>query len=135
ALAHLWLARATAWRGDQEPASWRDAASNAAALASRLGPTDREHARALFDLAEGRMTEACGRYRRLIARDSLDFGAWFGLGDCNARDPIVLRDVRSPSSFRFRGSFHTAIGAYRRALALAPAFHLAERGAAFNRLS
>ena len=133
-LAHLWLARATAWRGDVDPSMWREAASNAT-LAARLPPPDSAHAAALLDLAEGRMQQACDRYKRLIARDSMDFGAWFGLGDCNARDTVVVRDARSPSGWAFRGSYHTAIAAYRRALSLAPSFHLAERGAAFSRLS
>jgi len=133
--AHLWLARAREWSGRDEPAMWADHAFRAVALASALPARDRMHAAALLDLAQGRMADACRRYRALIATDSLDFASWFGLGDCNARDPVVVRDARSSTGYSFRGSFHTAIAAYRRALVLVPSFHAAERGLAFSRLS
>ncbi|MEO8335029.1 MAG: serine/threonine-protein kinase [bacterium] len=133
--AHFWLARTIAWEGEAEPSAWSGNAARAVALASALPPRDREHASALLDLSGGRMAEACQRYRTLIASDSLDFSAWFGLGDCNARDPVVVRDAKSATGYAFRGSTQTAITAYRRALTLVPSFHLAERGLAFGRLS
>ena len=133
--AHFWLARTMAWEGEAEPSAWSGNAARAVALSAALPPRDQAHASALLDLAEGRMAEACQRYRTLIASDSLDFAAWYGLGDCNARDPVVVRDARSPSGYRFRGSMHTAIASYRHALALVPSFHVAERGLAFGRLS
>jgi hypothetical protein len=71
----------------------------------------------------------------LLARDSSDFAAWFGLGDCNAWDSLVVRDSRSPTGYSFRGSIYTAVLAYRRALSLVPSYHLAERGTAFERLT
>ena len=134
AQARLLLARTMAWRGGGDPTSWRVHAAHAV-RATALTTREREHAAALFDLAEGRMPEACRRYRALSASDTLEFAAWFGLGDCNARDDAVVRDTRSPSRWSFRGSFHTAIAAYQRALALAPSFLVAERGLAFERLS
>jgi tetratricopeptide (TPR) repeat protein len=133
--AHFWLARTMAWEGEAEPATWMSNAARAVALSSSLPPRDRVHARALLELAEGRMAEACQRYRTMIAADSLDFSAWFGLGDCNARDPVVVRDTKSPTGYSFRGSTQTAINSYRRALTLVPSFHVAERGLAFGRLS
>lgn len=133
--AHLWLARTREWSGRDEPSVWAGNAFRAVALANALPARDQAHAAALLDIANGRMAEACRRYRALIAADSLDFASWFGLGDCNARDPVVVRDARSPTGFSFRGSYHTAIAAYRRALALVPSFHSAERGLAFSRLS
>ncbi|HEX2718765.1 MAG TPA: protein kinase [Gemmatimonadaceae bacterium] len=134
AQAQLLLARTMAWRGVDDPATWRVHAAYAA-RDSALTAREREHAVALLDLAEGRMPEACRRYRRLTASDTLEFAAWFGLGDCNARDDAVVRDVRSPTGFSFRGSFHTAIAAYRHALSIAPSFQQVERGLAFKRLS
>jgi tRNA A-37 threonylcarbamoyl transferase component Bud32/tetratricopeptide (TPR) repeat protein len=132
---HLWLARAMSWSGDAPPSTWRGDAGRAVALAGALTPRDSTHAVALLNLADGRMREACARYRALLATDSLDFAAWFGLGDCNARDSVVIRDGRSPSGYSFRGSFYSAVRAYQRALALVPSYHRAERGAAFQRLS
>ena len=133
--AHFWSARTAAWSGDVDPATWGIGARRALALSASLASREQAHAAALLDLAEGRMPDACRRFRRLIASDSLDFAAWFGLGDCNARDPVVVRDAASPSGFAFRGSIYTAVLAYRRALAIAPSFHRAERGVAFSRLS
>ena len=133
--AHFWLARTLAWGGEAEPSAWAGNATRAVALARSLPVRDQAHATALLDLAEGRMADACQRYRTLIASDSLDFAAWFGLGDCNARDPVVVREARSASGYAFRGSVTSAISAYRRALALVPSFHGAERGLAFRRLS
>jgi eukaryotic-like serine/threonine-protein kinase len=132
---HLWLARTLSWSGNAPASAWRNDAARAVALAGSLSSRDSAHAVALLQLADGRMREACTSYRSLLARDSLDFSAWFGLGDCNARDSIVVRDNRSPSRYSFRGSFYTAVLAYQRALALVPSYHRAERGAAFQRLS
>ncbi len=133
--AHLWLARTMAWSGDVEPSEWAGDAARAVAAPSLLTAREQLHAAALLDLALGQLPQACRRYRALIAADSLDFAAWFGLGDCNARDLIVVPDSRSPTGHVFRGSYHTAIRAYQRAIALVPSFHLAERGLAFQRLS
>jgi eukaryotic-like serine/threonine-protein kinase len=132
---HLWLARTLSWSGETPPAVWRADAARAVSLSAALTPRDSMHAVALLHLADGRMREACAGYRSLLAADSLDFAAWFGLGDCNARDSVVVRDAHSPSGYSFRGSFYTAVLAYQRALALVPSYHRAERGAAFQRLS
>src|SRR5207302_4623774 len=113
--ANLWLAQVMDWQG--EPASeWRTFAGAANAGGAELSPPQHNSAAALLDLADGRYVEACEDYRRLVARDSLDFTAWFGLGDCNRFDRLVVRDAASPSTWRFRGSYATAIAAYARAL-------------------
>jgi hypothetical protein len=132
---HLWLARTLSWGAEAPPSTWMNDASRAVALSAALPPRDASHAAALLNLAEGKMSDACKQYHALLSTDSLDFAAWFGLGDCNARDSIVVRDSRSPSGYSFRGSLYTAVVAYRRALMLVPSYHLAERGSAFERLS
>jgi len=135
AQAHLWVARVRAWRGSADPSAWLGDASRAVALSASLSARDAAHALALRDLADGRAPQACRRYRALTVGDSTDFAAWLGLGDCNARDNVVVRDPRSPSGYAFRGSYYTAVKAYQRALALVPSFHQAERGLAFQRLA
>jgi tetratricopeptide (TPR) repeat protein len=55
-----------------------------------------------------------------VARDSADFVAWFGLGECQFRDATVLQDPASASGWRFRSSYDAASTAYRRGLAAAP---------------
>ncbi len=130
--AQLWLAQVLAWVGEK-PESWKQYAAGALVSTDSLTPRDRELGEALLALAENRFPQACEEFRALIARDSLDFAAWFGLGDCQGKDPLVVRDSTG-GGWRFRGSYHAAVNAYRRALELVPSVHLAFRGQAFQRL-
>jgi serine/threonine protein kinase/tetratricopeptide (TPR) repeat protein len=132
-MAQLWLAQVMAW-GGEKPESWRRYAAGALNSGDSLTPRDRSLGQGMLALAESQFPEACDKFRALIARDSLDFAAWFGLGDCQGRDPLVMPDSLSPSRWRFRGSYHDAVNAYRRALEIVPSVHLAFRGEAFTRL-
>jgi tetratricopeptide (TPR) repeat protein/tRNA A-37 threonylcarbamoyl transferase component Bud32 len=131
--AQLWLAQVLAWAGEK-PESWKRYAAGALASPDSLSPRDRGVAEAMLALAENRYPQACEKFRALIARDSLDFAAWFGLGDCQGKDPLVVRDSTSSSGWRFQGSYQAAVNAYRRALEIVPSVHLAFRGEAFTRL-
>jgi tRNA A-37 threonylcarbamoyl transferase component Bud32/tetratricopeptide (TPR) repeat protein len=131
--AQLWMAQVMAWAGES-PDSWRQYAAAALATRNSLSTHDQRMAEGLLRLAEGQYPDACEKFRTLIAQDSLDFGAWYGLGDCQGKDPIVIRDSTSPSGWSFRGSYQSAATAYRRALEILPSVHLAFRGDAFARL-
>jgi serine/threonine protein kinase/tetratricopeptide (TPR) repeat protein len=121
--ANLALATTMSWAG--EPAGeWRSYAT-AAAGRDAVGPGDRARALALLTLAQERYQEACDAYRALVRADSLDFGAWFGLGECLSRDKAVLKDRSSPSGWRFRTSYAEAAGAYRHAVESYPSVHQA----------
>jgi DNA-binding SARP family transcriptional activator len=133
ASAHLWLAQADEWAGGSR-AEWREHAVRALADADRLSARERDLARALALLGELRYPEACAAYQAMIARDSADFAAWNGLGECQSRDQLVLRDPSSPSGWRFRSSYHRAILAYSRALRTVPSALQAFRGPGFARL-
>ena len=135
AAAHLWLAQAVAWGGSGGVSEWRGNAAQALADSSRLSARERALARALMLLAQARYPEACRTYAGLIARDSSDFAAWFGVGECHADDEVVLADPASPSGWRFRSSYNRAVEAYSRALRAVPSSHLAFRGAGFARLN
>ena len=74
-------------------------------------------------------------YERLVARDSSDFAAWFGIGECTRDNQLVVPDPSSPSGWRFQSSYHRAVQAYSRALRTIPSSHLAFRGAGFARLN
>jgi eukaryotic-like serine/threonine-protein kinase len=130
--AQLWLALVLSWAGES-PQSWKPYAAGALASDDSLTPRDRMLGEAMVALAGGGYPESCGKFRDLIARDSLDFAAWYGLGDCQANDPLVVRDS-SGAGWHFRGSYQAAIAAYRRALEIVPSVHLAFRGQAFSRL-
>ncbi|WP_420127733.1 BTAD domain-containing putative transcriptional regulator [Longimicrobium sp.] len=135
AAAHLWLAQAVAWGGLAQKTSWRENAARALADSAELSGRERMLAGALVALGEMRYPDACGVYERLVARDSSDFAAWFGLGECTRDDQLVVADPTSPSGFRFESSYHRAVQAYSRALRTIPSSHLAFRGAGFARLN
>jgi eukaryotic-like serine/threonine-protein kinase len=132
AMAQLWLAQVLAWSGD-DAKSWRSFAAGALASSDSLAPRDRELAEGMLALSESRFPDGCEKFRAVLRRDSLDFAAWFGIGECQGKDPLVVRDSTS-RGWKFRGSYHSAVNAYRRALEIVPSSHLAFRGEAFNRL-
>ncbi len=133
AQASLWLAHAQMWN-DDAVAAWRTNTARALASPERLGAADLALAKALGLLADGRYPQACAAYQQLVARAPTDFIAWFGLGECQRRDKLVEADARSPSQWRFRGSYRAAATAYRRALELLPSAHRAFTGIAIQRL-
>ena len=132
--ANLWLAQTLAWSG--EPAeSWGPAAALAVGNLAALGVHDAALARALVAMAHGNYPDACGEYRSILQRDSSDFAAWFGWGQCHEGDRLVVRDPHSPSGWGFRSSYNAAIQGFRRALELNPSIHLAFKAGALTRLS
>src|SRR5437667_4639899 len=135
--AYVWLGQALLWAADSSADAAHDRATiarRASALVERLGPTDRALLLAQQAMFERRWPEACERYREVLARDSLNFDAWYGLAQCNAEDPVVIRDPRDSARFVCRGSWHTAALAYRRALLLAPSFNFTFRSNARERM-
>jgi hypothetical protein len=135
AAPRLHFARASLW-ADEPPSEWQPAARLALASRSGVSALERLEAEGLVALGEGDFPRACDRFRALIARDSLLFAGWFGLGECLTRDSIVAPDPASPSGWRFRGSIATGTDAYFRALRLVPLSHVAYGGsAAFARLA
>ncbi|MDB4948332.1 MAG: protein kinase, partial [Gemmatimonadetes bacterium] len=119
--AQVWRAQAAEWAG-ATAAEWSTPARLALRRPGALPARERALARALVAMSEGRHPDACAEYGRALARDSADFAAWYGLGECHAHDPLVVRDPRSRTGWRFRGSYRRAAEAYGRALAAAPAF-------------
>ena len=128
AQAALMRAQVMSWAG-AEPATWRLSAAQAVSRRDQLDPRERSLADGLLALAEDRFPQACEQYREMVRRDSLDFAGWYGLGSCQIADPLVERDAQSPSGWRFRGSWHSGILAYAKAMKLLPSFHRAQRSA------
>ena len=131
--AYLWLAQTLSWAGEPV-ASWRSFAITSSGAAMRLGFRDRTLALALAHRGNNEFFRSCTEYRRLLARDSLDFAAWFGLGECQSEDHVVIRDPQT-SGWRYRSSFRAAAYAYQRALQLIPSVHRVFSGVAFTRLT
>ena len=134
ASAHLWLAQAMAWSGDPVPSEWKEDAARAAADSAHLSPRERALAQGLVALSENRFPDACRHYGAMVAHDSTDFAAWYGVGECQSLDRTVVKDPSSPSGWRFRSSYHQAIDALSRALRTVPSALQAFRGAGFVRL-
>ena len=135
--AYLGLGQALLWAGDSTADAMRDRsviARRATALLDRLGGADGALLRAQQAMFERRWPEACERYRAILAADSTSFAGWYGLAECNAGDPAVIRYPPDTTRYTFRGSYETAIQAYRRALLLAPSFNLSFGRRAIDRL-
>jgi len=131
--ANFWLAQVREWRG-LSGRDWKEFIAVALATPNGLSPIDRQRALALQAMAAGSFPQACAEYQTLLKRDSLDFLAWYGLGDCHARDRTVMRDPRSPTHWGFRGSYQAAVDGYTRALRINSAVHRAFRGDELDRL-
>jgi tRNA A-37 threonylcarbamoyl transferase component Bud32/tetratricopeptide (TPR) repeat protein len=134
--ANDWLAQVQEWRGDVDPTQWRSSAQRAVTKSARLAPRDSVLATALLDMSDGRFSDACTRYEHLRStRDSLGFAIWYGLGDCRARDTVIVKSASSPSGYQFRSGYESAVRAYTKALTLVPSAHLAFAGVGFERLA
>ena len=126
ARAYLGLGQTLLWTADSTPEGTRDRtviARRTADLVARLGKADGALLLAQQAMFQRAWPDACRQYREIVEADSTSFAGWYGLAECNARDPVVERDARDTARFVFRGAWHTAVLAYRRALLLAPSFN------------
>ncbi|HET9003680.1 MAG TPA: protein kinase, partial [Gemmatimonadaceae bacterium] len=113
AQASLWLSLVEMWSGNPRE-HWRSAARRAYELRAQLSPADSALAEAQMALADGRYPAACAEYRRYLPLDTTAVIGSYGLGECESRDSLVVRDPASVSEWRFRGSFNRALEAYLR---------------------
>ena len=84
-------------------------ARRTADLVSRLGNADGALLLAQQAMFQQAWPDACRQYREIVEADSTSFAGWYGLAECNARDPVVERDARDTARFVFRGAWHTAV--------------------------
>jgi len=137
ARAYLGLGQALLWAADSTPDATRDRtviARRTAALLGKLGTADGAMLLAQQAMFERRWPDACRQYREIVQADSTSFAGWYGLAECNANDRGVIPYPPDTSRWTFRGSYETAVQAFRRALLLAPAFNLALERQAVDRL-
>jgi hypothetical protein len=130
----LWQAQSLALAGRLDRDEFRVAALRLRETLRTLRGRDSLLAEGLIAFASGTPSSACTAYRQLIARDSLDALAWFGLADCQRTDSSVVRDATSPSGWRFSSSFRGAASAYMRVVGLNPNAHAAIPFAYLTRL-
>ena len=120
--ARLWLAQSMAWRTPERRSEIYDLV-RAATESRDLSPRDRLAAAALTAFLEQRFADACVAYTGMTRLDSRDFVGWYGLGDCQTFDSLVVRNGGSPSGWAFRTSWHSAANAYVTALRFQPGAH------------
>ncbi|MEO5511091.1 MAG: serine/threonine-protein kinase [Longimicrobiales bacterium] len=117
--AALWLMQAQNWNGvDAASNDLRPLLDRMSAGMPALSTRERQIAEGLRKLGRREYSSACGAYAALVAADSQDFAGWYGTGECQMRDKLVVADVSSPSGWSFRSSMHAALEAYRRAFLL-----------------
>ena len=136
--AYLGLGQVLLWAGDSTAEAARDRAVIARRttdLLSKMGSWEGALLFAQQAMFQRRWPDACQRYREILAADSASFTAWYGLAECLSGDPVVIPDPGDTSRFVFRGSWHSAVLAYRRALLLAPSFNFIFGGRAAQRLT
>jgi len=97
---------------------WRQQARRAAAARVAFPARASAFSAALGALADGRYPDACSSFDAARRVDSLDFAAWYGLGECRYLDTTVVRTGSSATGYEFRSSYHTAVRSYLRAAEL-----------------
>jgi eukaryotic-like serine/threonine-protein kinase len=115
----LWQAEVTEWLAPDSLSLWGPLILRARGRASALKGRDSVLASALASLAEQRYPEACNTYRKIAAADGTDFAAWFGVGECELLDSVVIRSGASGSGWSFRSSFNRASRAFAHAASVA----------------
>ncbi len=119
--ARVWSATVAEWISPRaDSASWQDDAIRASGAAGSLAPREAGIAAAIGAMARGDYPRACASYRRLVLADSLDFAAWYGIGECHARDKLVVPSRASSSGWVFRSSPRAALDAYVHAFRIEP---------------
>jgi serine/threonine protein kinase len=121
--ARVWLAQTLSLRPPDSRGDWREQVAQALGAQSGLADRDRLIGVALSQMAARRYPEACASYAELTRTDSLDFIGFYGLGQCQALDSLVVRSTTSPSRWRFRTGYADAATAYMRALSVNPVAH------------
>jgi tRNA A-37 threonylcarbamoyl transferase component Bud32/tetratricopeptide (TPR) repeat protein len=121
--ARLWLGQLREWRSPTNQQLWREHADRATAGSATLNDRERLQSAALSAIAAKNYDAACSSYGHLAQIDSADFIGWYGLGDCQALDGTVLPDAKSPSGYRWRSSYESAVSSFLRALRVEPGAH------------
>jgi len=115
-LAHYKLSLTRGWVAGEQDSVGEEAIRRAARFSSRLSAHDRAMIEAyrLFLAGEHERSEAA--YQALLANDSTDADAWYGLGD------VAFHDPRQE---QLAAHMTTSLRAFKRAIALDPNYYLA----------
>jgi len=115
-LAYYKLSLTRGWIAGREDSLGLEAIHRATRFGDRLPEHDRAMITAYRLFLEGNYAQGRQAYRTLLARDSTDADAWYGLGDLTFHDPASEAEpARMTESLR----------AFKRAIALDPDYYLA----------
>ncbi len=120
--ARLWLAQVLAWQSQSRRSESYELVRGAGE-SDHLSPRDRLIATGLTAFFEQRYPAACAAYSQLTQTDSADFAGWYGLGECQSADSVVVKSSASASGWAFRSSWHSAVTSYLNALRIQPGAH------------
>ncbi|HXI19854.1 MAG TPA: tetratricopeptide repeat protein, partial [Gemmatimonadales bacterium] len=115
-LAYYKLALTRGWLAGPDDSVGSDAIRHATLYSDRLPEHDRAMINAYRLFLEKSYEEGESAYRALLARDSTDADAWYGLGDVTFHDPDQARMAQRIT---------ISLRAFRRAIALDPDYYLA----------
>ncbi len=115
-LAYYKLSLTRGWIAGAGDSIGAEAIRQATRFGDRLGPRDRAMIGAYRNFVEGDFARGQAAYRALLASDSTDADAWYGLADVIFHDPASTREPA-----RLTGSLR----AFKRAIALDPDYYLA----------
>ncbi len=136
AVAHLWLAQTgalAAASADEPDSRWKAAIVLAEDGRATMDTVQRLRLSALRASADGAHDVAREYYRRLVALEPANVATRLALADAFLTDSLVERDSSSASSWRFRGSWESAVRVLQSALDLQPGSP-PMRAAIFDRL-
>ena len=131
--AALWLALTRYWL-NEPTGTWRIAAQAAARDSASLDSREMGAARALLAELDGNLGAACSSWQALTQGAPFDFWSWYSSAVCLDTDKHVVVDPSTPSGWRFRSSYHTALLHYLRAFELMPSIHRALHDNSFERV-
>src|SRR5262249_24081492 len=123
ALAHYKLAVAIHWDVEQSDTTERAHALAAARLGATLPPREQALISARVALTNGEYERACDAVRGLVAKDSSDVEALYGVGECEYHGGREVGESIDSAHARTRGNWNAAIRAFRRVLLLDPTYH------------
>jgi serine/threonine-protein kinase len=115
-LAYYKLSLTRGWIAGANDSIGIDAIRRATLLAGRLPEHDQAMIGAYHNFVEGDHARGQQGYRALLARDSTDADAWYGLADVVFHDPATSREP---------ARFTTSLRAFKKAIALDPGYFLA----------
>ena len=123
ALAHYKLSTAIHWDDARTDTTEHAHALAAARLGGSLPPRERALMSGRVASSAGDYERACATLAALVAKDSTDVDALYGLGECQYHAGFLVPEPIDSIRGRMRGNWNIAIAAFRHVLLTDPTYH------------